>query len=175
VIQTIGTKKVMLTVIWEIDGFHVVDMMPPGRHFNTESFLTHIMDPLLAKVFPEGRKSHALRLSVHFDNCPVHSWNASKQFFDGNSLVVVLHPPYIPDLAPSNFWLFAHIKTSLVGGIFHDADELLEAMIEFLNEIQPSELRLVFHIRKPVTAKKSDFLSKIQSRLIVTYSNFFRK
>jgi hypothetical protein len=30
--QTIGPKevKVILTVFWEIDGFHVVDMMPPG-------------------------------------------------------------------------------------------------------------------------------------------------
>jgi hypothetical protein len=48
-------------------------------------------------------------------------------------------------LAPSDFWLFGHVKRFLVCRVFNDADELLEAVIEFLNEIQPSELRLVFH------------------------------
>jgi hypothetical protein len=59
--QTIGTKKVMLTVIWGIDGFHIVDTMPPKEYFNTEDFLPQIMDLLPAKVFPKGRKSHTLR------------------------------------------------------------------------------------------------------------------
>jgi hypothetical protein len=40
----IGTKKPSLTVIWGIDGFHVVDMTPPRGHFNTEDFLLHIAD-----------------------------------------------------------------------------------------------------------------------------------
>jgi hypothetical protein len=59
--QMIGTTKVMLRVIWGIDGFQVVDMMPPGGCLNTEYFLAHNMAPLLAKVLPEGRKSHALQ------------------------------------------------------------------------------------------------------------------
>jgi hypothetical protein len=45
-------------VIWEIDGFYVGNMMPPGVCFNTEYFLTHIIDPLLAKVF--GREGKAM-------------------------------------------------------------------------------------------------------------------
>jgi hypothetical protein len=67
--QTIGTKEGILRVIWGIDGFHVFHMLPSVGCFNTEYFLIHIMDPLLVKVFPEGRKTHALRLSVHPDNC----------------------------------------------------------------------------------------------------------
>jgi hypothetical protein len=68
-----------------------------------------------------------------------------KTVFDGNSLILISHPPYSPDLAPSNFWLFGHIKTSLARRIFNDADEFLEAVIELLIEIQPPELQLVFH------------------------------
>jgi hypothetical protein len=41
-----------------------------------------------------------------------------------------------------DFWLFDHIKTSFAGRVFNDSDELLEAVIEFLNEIQPFELQL---------------------------------
>jgi hypothetical protein len=66
--QMIGTKMVMLTMNCGIDTFHIIDMMPPGSRFNTEHFLTQIMNCLLAKVFPKGRKSLALRLSVHLDS-----------------------------------------------------------------------------------------------------------
>jgi hypothetical protein len=63
---------------------------------------------------------------------------------DENSHVVVPLPPDSPDLELSDFWLFDHIKTSLACREFNHADELLEAVIQFLNEIQPSELQLVF-------------------------------
>jgi hypothetical protein len=78
--QVIDTKKVILAVIWGIDEFLVVDMMPLSGRFNTEFFHTNVMDPLLTKVFPDGRKSHTLPLRVHLDNSWVHSSNASMQF-----------------------------------------------------------------------------------------------
>jgi hypothetical protein len=68
-----------------------------------------------------------------------------KAVFDENSRAAVPHPPDSPDLAPSDFWLFGLIKTSLPGRAIHDVDKLLEAVTEFVNEIQPSELQLTLH------------------------------
>jgi hypothetical protein len=48
-------------------------------------------------------------------------------------------------LASSDFWLFGHIRTYLAGCVFNDVDDLLDAIIEFSNEIQVSELQLVLH------------------------------
>jgi hypothetical protein len=45
----------------------------------------------------------------------------------------------------SDFWLFDSIRTSFAARVFNDADELLGTVIEFLNEIRPSELQLIFH------------------------------
>jgi hypothetical protein len=64
---------------------------------------------------------------------------------DENFIVTVPRPPDGSGLVPSDSWLFGPIKKSLVDRVFNDGDELLEAAIEVLNEIQPSELRLVFH------------------------------
>jgi hypothetical protein len=47
----------------------------------------------------------------------------------------VSHPRYSPDLAPSDFWLFGHVKTALVGQTFDEPERLLKAITEFLNEI----------------------------------------
>jgi hypothetical protein len=52
--------------------------------------------------------------------------------------------PYIPDLVLSDFWLFGRLKASLASRVFVDVDQILETVIAFLNEIQLSELRLVF-------------------------------
>jgi hypothetical protein len=46
-------------------------------------------------------------------------------------------------LAPSDLLLFGHIKLSRAACVFSDVNELLEAVIEFFNEIQPSKLQLV--------------------------------
>jgi hypothetical protein len=68
----IGTPKFMLTVMWEIKRFRVVDLMTSQNQFNSQYFVEHIMMPLVQETFPHGRNRCALRLHLHLDNCPVH-------------------------------------------------------------------------------------------------------
>jgi hypothetical protein len=79
--QTIGTGEFMLTVLWGLDGFHVVNLMPERHSFNTQYFLEHIMRELVCSVFPDGRKPHSRRCNAHLDNCRVHCSKASEVFF----------------------------------------------------------------------------------------------
>jgi hypothetical protein len=65
--------------------------------------------------------------------------------FDENSLVTLSHLLCGPHLAPSDFSILGQIKASFAEPVFNEADELLEAVVESLNEIQPSEMQLVFH------------------------------
>jgi hypothetical protein len=65
--------------------------------------------------------------------------------FDDNVLDTVPHSSYSRDLAPSDFWPFWHVKTSLASRVFNDLHKLLEMVIEFLSEIQLSELPVVLH------------------------------
>jgi len=39
------------------------------------------------------------------------------------------HPPYSPDLAPSDFHLFLHLKNHLAGKKFDDDDEVQEEVM----------------------------------------------
>jgi hypothetical protein len=57
--QQIETQKFMLTVIWGIDGFHVVDLMTEQHSEKTQYFLSHTLEPLLLAVFTNGRKPHS--------------------------------------------------------------------------------------------------------------------
>jgi hypothetical protein len=67
-----------------------------------------------------------------------------KSFFDDNSLLRLPKPLYSPDLAPSDFCLFGHVKSALNGSKFEGPDELLQGIHDFLNQVQGSELMMVF-------------------------------
>jgi hypothetical protein len=54
------------------------------------------------------------------------------------------HPPYSNDLAPSEFFLFGHIKHCLQGIAFPSREELLAAINEILGAMPRPTLEEVF-------------------------------
>jgi hypothetical protein len=99
----------------------------------------------VAKVLPDGGRNRALQLSVHLNNCRVHSSNESKQFSPKFSRYCSSSATQY-DLAPSNFWLFGDINISLAGCVFNDIDEILESVIEFWMRFSPPNRILFFTI-----------------------------
>jgi hypothetical protein len=53
----------------------------------------------------------------------------SIQYFNQNRRKSTSRPPYSPDLAPSDFYLFGYVKRCVAGLSFEDADQLL-AVVE---------------------------------------------
>jgi histone-lysine N-methyltransferase SETMAR len=49
-------------------------------------------------------------------------------FCEENPVRLAVHPPYSPDLAPSDFFLFGHIKHCLHGVTFPSREEFLAAI-----------------------------------------------
>jgi histone-lysine N-methyltransferase SETMAR len=99
---------------------------------------------MIAKAFPGGRIPHTYRLQLRLDNCRIHFSKATEQLITENHIGITPHPPYNPDLAPSNFWFFGHVNTLLVGQTFDEPEQRLGAIIEFLNKIQPPEVVAAF-------------------------------
>jgi hypothetical protein len=133
----------MLTVIWGIDSFHVVNLMTSQHSFDSQYFVDHVKIPLVGKVFPNGRNSHARRLSLHLDNCGVHFSKVTERFVAEKHILCVPQLPYSPDLAPSDFWPFGHLKNSLARWKFDEPEELLKGITSFLQGVQRSELHIV--------------------------------
>jgi hypothetical protein len=59
---------------------------------------------------------------------------------DHNSLKIAPHPPYSPDLAISDFYLFGYVKDQLQGHEFKEGAELVSVISEILNQISPDIL-----------------------------------
>ena len=64
----------------------------------------------------------------HHDNAPSHRASTTQETVDRRSIEVLGHPPYIPDLAPCDFFLFPTLKKILRGPQFDNVADLQRAV-----------------------------------------------
>ena len=60
----------------------------------------------------------------HHDNAPSHRASTTQETIDKRSIEVLGHPPFSPDLAPCDFFLFPTLKKILRGRQFDDVADL---------------------------------------------------
>jgi histone-lysine N-methyltransferase SETMAR len=51
----------------------------------------------------------------HWDDAPIHTAAVVKTWLAANNIQLLQHPPYSPDLAPADFFLFKRVKEELAG------------------------------------------------------------
>jgi len=66
---------------------------------------------------------------LHHDNAPAHTSLLIREFLTKHETTVVSQPPYSPDLAPADFFLFLKLKSSLKGHQFQTVEEIEENLI----------------------------------------------
>jgi hypothetical protein len=68
-----------------------------------------------------GRKRPKLWPDVwilHHGDAPAHDALRVREFLAKKPIIKMDHPPYSPDLAPCDFWLYPKLKNALKGQIF---------------------------------------------------------
>ena len=65
----------------------------------------------------------------HQDNASCHKSIAMMTKLHDLHFELFLHPPYSPDLTPSDYWLFADLKRMLQGKIFSSSEEVISETI----------------------------------------------
>ncbi len=65
---------------------------------------------------------------LHMDNAPAHMGGNTVNYLLLTGTQVLKHPPYSPDLAPSDFWFYPRLKKPLRGVRFGSLDELERAV-----------------------------------------------
>jgi len=79
------------------------------------------------------------------DNARPHRAKSSQNILTQNNLSPMPHPPYSPDLSPSDFYLFGHLKRSLEGRRFASVEELEQVVRDHIDKIGTSEIRRVYN------------------------------
>jgi histone-lysine N-methyltransferase SETMAR len=89
---------------------------------------------------------------LYHENAPAHDALRVREFLAKISITKMDHPPYSPDLAPRDFWLFPKLKNALKGQRFADLSDfqhmkmLLQGILE--NDFQDCFRQWHHHLTK---------------------------
>ena len=87
---------------------------------------------------------------LRHDNAPSHSSNLVQQFLSKHSVALLRQPPYSPDIAPCDFWLFPKLRISLKGQRFDDKTTVENIATSVLKAVPKSEFQDCFEKWKQV-------------------------
>lgn len=115
--------KVMASVFWDAHGIIFVDYLEKGKTITGDYYCT-LLDRLAEEI--KKKRPHLAKKKVvyHHDNAPAHSSLKSMAKIHDLHFELLAHPPYSPDLAPSDYYLFPNLKRWLQGKRFYTNEEV---------------------------------------------------
>lgn len=118
--MTRSKTKVMLLVFFDSEGVVHHEYAPQGQTINKEYYVD-----VLKRLRESVRRKRPEKWStkswmLHHDNAPSHTSHLVQSFLAKHGIPQVQQPPYSPDLAPCDFFLFPRLKKTLKGRRFDD-------------------------------------------------------
>ena len=121
--------KVLATIFWDSEGILLIGYTEKKATITGKYYASLLHQHREAiKEKRRGKLSRGVLL-LH-DNAPVHKATVSIAAVHDCGFTLVSHPPYSPDLAPSDYFLFGDLKENLRGTRFSDEFELQAAVKE---------------------------------------------
>ena len=135
--------KSMFISFFDQKGIVHKECVPPGETVNA-AFYVEVTKRLWENVrrkWPNQWRNNTWLL--HHDNVPAHAALLPQWFLTDNYMTVVPHPPYLPDLAPSDFFLFPKLKKKLKGRRFQ-TEEIQAESQAVLNTLRKNNFQECF-------------------------------
>lgn len=121
--QARSAKKIMATVFWDKKGILLIDFLEHGETINADKYC-ETLRKLRRAIQNKRRGLLSSGVVLLHDNARPHTAAATGQLLDRFRWDIFDHPPYSPDLAPSDYHLFMHLKKWLALQRFGNDDEL---------------------------------------------------
>ena len=103
----------MFTVFFKSTGVVLIDYLESGKTITAKYYRNNCLKPALEKVMEERPTSGMKNMKILHDNAKPHVAKIVKEYLNNEGLTIIDHPPYSPDLAPCDFWLFSRLKHGL--------------------------------------------------------------
>jgi hypothetical protein len=104
--HAVHSEKSMSTIVWNPSGFHLITVLSKGIKFNANHYITDILVQLLESRIPQV-DGNDRKLIVYAENARPHTAGVTLKFLKEKKTKKAPHPPYSPDLAPSDFYLLS--------------------------------------------------------------------
>jgi histone-lysine N-methyltransferase SETMAR len=92
----------MFTAFWDVNGVILADVMERGTTINSERYIESL-NKLKKRFKRVWNENHAI---LQHDIATSHTSAPTREAIERLGFSLLPHPPYSPDLAPSDFHLF---------------------------------------------------------------------
>lgn len=118
-------SKVMLCIWWDMKGIVYYELLKPSEKITGEVYRRQLMrlKRMVEQNRPEWENRHDKLIFLH-DNAKPHTAIVVKNYLEGQDWEVLAHPPYSPDIAPSDYYLFRTMQNDLTNVRFHSYEEI---------------------------------------------------
>ena len=104
----------MATVFWDAQGLLLVDFLTKGKTINSEAYIA-TLKKVRARIRRARPQLQIKKVFLQYDNTRPHASIKTRKAITSFGWTTVPHPPYSPDLAPSDYHLFGPMKEELRG------------------------------------------------------------
>lgn len=132
-------QKNMFVVFFRTTGVEFIHMVEAGNSISGTYYKDNCLEPLFDNIRQRRPKSGLHGIKLHHGNAKPHQAKHIKEFLQQQGVIIMPHPPYSPDLAPSDFWLFGYLKRQLDS--YSDSKSLQRAVTKALLSIPHDEFR----------------------------------
>src|SRR5436190_23921294 len=101
--------KVMATVFWDSHGVILIDYLQKEKTI-TGAYYASLLDKLKAELAEKRPHLQKKKILFHQDNASSHTSAVAMAKIHELRFELLDHPPYPPDLAPSDIFLFPQLK-----------------------------------------------------------------
>ena len=125
--------KVMLCIWWDQKGVLYYELLKSGQTITGELYRQQLIR--LKQAIDEKRPEWATRhekLIFHHDNARPHVAVPVKNYLENAGWEILPHPPYSPDIAPSDYHLFRSMQNHLSGIRFTNFEGIKKWLDDFL-------------------------------------------
>jgi len=106
-----SAEKVLASILWGQDGFLLTDYLPKAQNINAEYYSSLLVQ--FKDILRENRRGTFTKVVLFLhDNAPAHRELATQKKLPYLGFQYPDHPPYSPDLAPSDYHLFPGLKNN---------------------------------------------------------------
>lgn len=131
--KSLVNKKVLSSVFFSRTGIETISFLEGKEKATAKWYKNSCLTPLVDTWRNKHPKSGTKNLKINFDNAPIHKSLTIASYINQEKLKLLDHPPYSPDLAPCDFWLFPMIKQRLKGKKY---DNILSLKSDFENALK---------------------------------------
>ena len=153
----------MASIFWDAEGIVFINYLQKCKSINEEYF-AKLLRELRQAIKSKQPGKLTKDVLLHQDNVPAHKSLVALSAVHDCGFELIDHPPYSPDLAPSDDFLFPNLNKHLAGKWYESDDDITSAVENFFEgqeeNFYATGIQVLQHRWKKCVDCREDYVEK---------------